>query len=157
MPSLVLNRLNQYRFFQNKIIRFFLSAGIAMLVDVIVYFIAFNFIFIDDIVMLFGHPNKAHNVSLLISYSCGIVVNFLLTKYAVFSDSNLTSRKQFLRFSFIAFVGFFANYGLLRFFVEFCKIAPTLSRILSALSLGVASYFVHKFFTFKINSIDNEL
>jgi len=157
MCSAIVNTLNQYPFFQNKIVRFFLSAGIAILLDVIIYFITFNFIFIDDDVMIFGHPNKSHNVSLLISYSCGVVINFLLTKYAVFADSNLASRKQFLRFSFIAFIGFFANYSLLRFFVEFCNVAPTLARLASALSLGVASYYIHKFFTFKIKTTDNEL
>jgi putative flippase GtrA len=157
MQSAIVNTLNQYRFFQNKIVRFFLSAGIAMLLDVTVYFITFNFIFIDDVVMIFGHSNKAHNVALLISYSCGVVINFLFTKYAVFADSNLASRKQFLRFSFIAFIGFFANYGLLRIFVEICNIAPTLARIASALSLGISSYYIHKFFTFKIKTTDDEL
>ncbi|OAQ41918.1 hypothetical protein A5893_02020 [Pedobacter psychrophilus] len=157
MCSAIVNTLNQYRFFQNKIVRFFFSAGIAMLVDVAVYFITFNFIFINDVVMIFGHPNKSHNVALLISYSCGVVINFLLTKYAVFSDSNLASRKQFLRFSFIAFLGFFGNYALLRFFVEVCNIAPTLARVASALSLGVSSYYIHKFFTFKIDTETNGL
>ena len=157
MRYAIVNSSNQYRFFHNKIVRFFLSAGIAMLVDVTIYFITFNFIFIDDVVMIFGHPNKAHNVALLISYSCGVVINFSLTKYAVFADSNLASRKQFLRFSFIAFIGFFANYGLLRLFVEVCNVAPTLARIASALSLGIASYYVHKFFTFKIKPAENEL
>ncbi len=155
MPFVIINYLNQYRFFQNKVVRFFLSAGVAMLVDVIIYFITFNFIFMDDVVMIFDHPNKAHNVALLISYLCGVIVNFLLNKYAVFADSNLASRKQFLRFSFIAFIGFFANYGLLRMFVEVGNIAPTLARIASALSLGISSYYVHKFFTFKIRT--NEL
>ncbi|MBK0381599.1 GtrA family protein [Pedobacter sp. SD-b] len=151
MPSNVIGKtLNQYRFFQNKVVRFFLSAGVAMLVDVTIYFITFNFIFVKDVVMIFGHPNKAHNVSLLISYSCGVIVNFLLTKYAVFANSTLASRRQFIRFSFIAFIGFFANYALLRFFIEIFYIAPTLARIISALSLGFSSYYVHKLFTFKI-------
>ncbi|HEX7366017.1 MAG TPA: GtrA family protein [Pelobium sp.] len=134
----------------NKVVRFFLSAGIATLFDVLIYYSAINYLFNYQRVRVLSFSASAHNISLCISYSCGVVVNFLLTKYAVFTESNLKGRKQFRRFAMIAFLGFFANYSLLRLFVEFFDFYPTPSRIASALSLGVASYYVHKLFTFKI-------
>jgi putative flippase GtrA len=140
------------RFANNTVVKFFLSAGIAFLVDVIVYYVFVNFIFGDDKVVFFGEKHSPNNLSLAISYSVGVVVNFFITKYAVFAESNLNSNKQFIRFSIVAAIGFFANYTLLRIFIEYLNFYPTLSRIASALSLGLVSFFVHKFFTFKIKS-----
>lgn len=135
----------------NSVVRFFLSAGVATLVDVVIYFVTINYFITGSRVKIGIYSASDHNFALCISYSCGVVVNFLLTKYAVFSESELGGVKQFRRFALIAFLGFFANYGLLRLFVEVFALYPTPSRIIAALSLGVASYYVHKLFTFKIN------
>lgn len=140
------------KFLQHKVIKFFLSAGVATLVDVLIYFLFFTLILNKKYTNILGYKATAHEFSLLISYSCGVVVNFLLTKYAVFSESDLASRKQFFRFTLIAGIGFFANYALLRFFVEICAFQPTISRIFSALSLGIASFYIHRLFTFKVKS-----
>lgn len=153
MSSEAINETNYiYRTINNKVVRFFLSAGVATLIDVIIYFVTITYIVEHQRIYFGSYSASAHTFSLCISYSCGVVVNFLLTKYAVFSESNLTSRKQFSRFATIAFLGFFANYGLLRLFVEIFEFYPTVSRIASALSLGIASYYVHKQFTFKIKA-----
>ncbi|MEO5909406.1 MAG: GtrA family protein [Pelobium sp.] len=140
------------KIYHNKVVRFFLSAGIATFVDVLIYFFTITFILENEAVMLFGYPASAHEFSLLISYTCGVIANFLLAKYAVFNDSTLAGRKQFSRFALIAGIGFFANYGLLRFFVEVLEVWPTLARIFSALSLGLLAYYIHKIFTFKVHS-----
>ena len=138
------------KFANHTVVKFFLSAGVAFLVDVLIYYFLVNFIFGNGKVYFFGKLHSPNNLSLTISYSIGVVVNFLITKYAVFTESRLKGRKQFLRFIGVAALGFFANYALLRFFIEYLDFYPTPSRIASALSLGVVSFFVHKFFTFKI-------
>ncbi len=135
---------------QSKAVKFLFSAGTATLVDVTLYFLIINYFFNHQRVKIYSFSASAHNFTLVISYSCGVLINFLLTKYAVFSESNLASRKQFFRFSLIAFIGFFANYGLLRLMVEIFDFYPTISRILSALTLGLASFYIHKLFTFKV-------
>lgn len=137
------------KFLRNKLVRFFLSAGIAAVVDVLTYYIIINYVIKHSAVIINNQSVSAHEFSLFISYTVGVITNFILTKYAVFNDSTLKSRQQFTRFAMVAGIGFFANYGLLRFFVEYCGLWPTLSRISSALSLGFASYFIHKGFTFK--------
>lgn len=145
---------NQSRFLKHKIVKFFMSAGIAALVDFLVYTVIINFFISSSTVHFSGRVFKAHEFALFISYSVGVVVNFTLTKFAVFTASTLKNRQQFSRFVLIAFIGFYANYGLLIFFVEVCGLLPTISRIVSALSLAFASYYVHSFFTFRINRND---
>jgi len=135
---------------KNKIVLFFLSAGVGFMVDGLVYYFVYHYYFINHGVKIFNYNISGDIFSLIISYSCCIVCNFLLTKYFVFAHSKLSSQNQFLRFFMVAFVGFFANLLMLRLFVYVFKVYPPLARIIGALSLGVASYFVHKFFSFNI-------
>ncbi|MVN20825.1 GtrA family protein [Mucilaginibacter arboris] len=135
---------------KNEIVRFFLSTGVGFIVDAIVYYLVYHYAFNDEGVKVFNYLISRDVISLIISYSCCIICNFLLTKYFVFAHSKLSSRSQFLRFFLVAFVGFFANLLMLRLFVYVFKVYPPLARIIAALSLGIASYFVHKFFSFNI-------
>ncbi|WP_299289170.1 GtrA family protein [uncultured Mucilaginibacter sp.] len=135
---------------KNEMVRFFLSTGVGFIVDALVYYFVYHYIFITAEVKILGFLISRDVISLIISYSCCIVCNFLLTKYFVFAHSKLSSRNQFARFFTVAFLGFFANLLMLRLFVSIFKVYPPLARIIAALSLGVASYFVHKFFSFNI-------
>ena len=134
----------------NEVVKFFLSAGVGFVVDAIVYYLVYHDIFYQHKYKFFTAHISGDVVSLMVSYTCNIICNFLLTKYFVFSHSKLPPNKQFLRFALVAFVGFFANLLLLRLFVHFFKMYPPIARIIAALSLGIASFFVHKFFSFNI-------
>lgn len=135
---------------KNEVVRFFLSTGVGFLVDAAVYYLVFYYGFKKQEARIFDFTISKVVIALVISYSCCIVCNFLLTKYFVFAHSSLSSQSQFLRFFAVAFVGFFANLLMLRLFVYVFKIYPPLARIIAALSLGISSYFVHKFFSFNI-------
>ena len=135
---------------KNEVVRFFLSTGVGFIVDAIVYYLVYHYVFNNNGINILDYSISRTVISLIISYSCCIVCNFLLTKYFVFAHSKLSSRNQFVRFFTVAFLGFFANLLMLRLFVSIFKVYPPLARIIAALSLGVASYFVHKFFSFNI-------
>jgi putative flippase GtrA len=135
---------------KNELVRFFLSAGVGFVVDAVVYYWIYNEVFHHQKFKFIGLSITGDVLSLMISYTCNIICNFLLTKYFVFAHSKLAPKNQFLRFALVAFVGFFANLLLLRLFVKIFKMFPPLARITAALSLGIASYFVHKFFSFNI-------
>ncbi len=138
------------RLFQNKVIRYFFSAGIATGLDVIIYSFSFNFIFQKKVVYTPVIAISPHVASLMISYSCGLITNFFIARYVVFSESTGKKRNQFYRFFIVGVIGFFANYGVLRFLVEVLGVWPTFSRVISALSLGVLSFYLHKIFSFRI-------
>ncbi|MGI4022466.1 MAG: GtrA family protein [Janthinobacterium lividum] len=135
---------------KNRVVLFFLSTGVGFVVDIIVYYLMYNDIFHHQKFIFSGITFSGDVLSLIISYTCNIICNFLLTKYFVFTHSKLAPGNQFMRFALVAFVGFFANLLLLRLFVNHFKLFPPVARIIAALSLGIASYFVHKFFSFNI-------
>ncbi len=145
-----------YKLYQNKILRYFFSAGVATGLDVMVYAISFNFIFQKKIVYTPLIAISPHVASLMISYSCGLITNFFIARYVVFSESTGKRRYQFSRFFIVGVIGFFANYSVLRLLVEGFAIWPTFARIISALSLGVLSFYLHKIFSFRIKKNENE-
>lgn len=141
---------------QSKLMRFFLSAGIGLIVDATVYFLVYNFFFHQQDLNLGGITVTGDVTSLVISFTCGVTTNFLITKYMVFTESELATYRQFFRFAIVACIGFFANLLVLRLLVAYLHIYPPLARIIAALSLGIASYFIHRAFTFKIKSDERE-
>jgi len=140
-----------------KIVRYFFSGVTATLVDVSVYFIAFNFLFKKiDIPVYESYVLTAPTASLLLSFSCGLVTSFLLTKYFVFTESDLKGHHQFMRFLLVAFIIFVLNYFMMRILIRQFHWFPTIARAFSSVSIAIISFFSHRFFTFKVNDIEGE-
>jgi putative flippase GtrA len=137
----------------NKIVRYFFSAGIATGVDVLVYFIAFNFIYEkQDIPVTQGLVLSAPTGSLMLSYTCGLITNFLITKYLVFTESDLRGIHQLARYVLVALAILFLNYLFMSFLIKILEWYPTLSRIVSAITIGLLSFVIHKFYSFRVTS-----
>jgi putative flippase GtrA len=79
------------------------------------------------------------------------MVNFIITRLLVFTKSKLPLHKQLFRFATVAIIGFFANLGVLKILIQHFGVYPPAARICAALSLFLASYFVHKVFSFSLS------
>ncbi|TFF36664.1 GtrA family protein [Mucilaginibacter psychrotolerans] len=136
---------------KSHIIRFLLSASAGFAVDMAAFYLLFHYLFTENMYVIFGVALRNSSVSLAISYALGVTVNFFMTRYLVFSQSKSSPTKQFIRFVTVAFIGFFANLGALKVLIQQMNIYPPYARIGAALSLFVASYFVHKVFSFSLS------
>jgi putative flippase GtrA len=135
---------------KNQVIRFILSAGVGFLVDVFSFYIFYHFLFTQKDYRVFSFSMGNYTLSLAISFFLGVAVNFLITKYLVFTESVSSAWKQAVRFGTVAIIGFFANLGMIEVFIHYFNMYPPVARPLAALSLFFASYFVHKFFSFSL-------
>jgi len=134
----------------NKVVRYIFSAGMATMVDVVVYFLFFNFIFLKSDQSIFDLLTlSAPTASLAISYSAGLMTNFLITKYLVFTESDLRGIHQLLRYILVAILILALNYLLMSFLIKTLDWYPTIARIFSALSIGCLSFIIHKFYSFR--------
>ena len=139
-------------FSQSKVLRYFLSAGVATLVDVSMYFIAFNYIYEKiDIQVFNSFTISAATASLLLSYTMGLITNFLITKFLVFHESDLETHKQLFRYVLVALLVLVLNYLLMRFLIRNLEWFPTVARAVSAISIGVLSFIIHKTFSFRVS------
>jgi putative flippase GtrA len=138
--------------FQLKIIRYGIAAAIATVVDVSVYFMAFNYIFKkEDFHLLHLVTLGAPTVSLILSYSCGLITNFTISKYFVFTDSDLRGHHQLMRYVMVAVLILFLNYGFMSFLIKTMEWFPTIARATSAIVIGFISFAIHKVFSFKVS------
>jgi putative flippase GtrA len=139
------------------VFRYFVSAGIATWVDISVYFIAFNYIYQKSDIDFFGIAViSAPTASLMLSYTMGLLTNFLITKFLVFTESDLETHKQFFRYLIVAIVVLGLNYVLMSFLIKQLNWYPTLARAFSALSIGVFSFTIHKVFSFRIKKTSTD-
>lgn len=139
-----------YKLEKNQVARFVLSAGMGFLVDISIFYLLYHNILIQKRYHIFNTEVKNSTLSLTISYCLGVVVNFLITKYLVFSESTSSSAKQFGRFVSVAIIGFFANLAMIDILIHYFNMYPPLARPAAMLSLFFASYFIHKFFSFSL-------
>ena len=135
---------------KSKAFGYLIAAGTATIIDVLVYYLVLNKLLHKNDLVVGSIVLGAPGVSLATSYSCGLITNFTITKLFVFTDSDLRTRHQFFRFVIVAIAVLFANYGFMKFLIDALGLYPTLSRAISALSIGVLSFMIHKAFSFQI-------
>ena len=139
-------------FIKSKVFRYFISAGVATLVDISIYFIAFQYIYHKEDIHLFNaYIVSAATAALLLSYTAGLITNFLITKFLVFHESDLETHKQLFRYILVAIVVLALNYLLMRYLIRSLEWFPTLARAFSAISIGMLSFIIHKTFSFRVS------
>jgi putative flippase GtrA len=139
------------RIAKNQVARFILSAGVGFLVDISAFYLFYHNLFTQKSYHVLGINMRNSSLSLAISFCMGVLVNFLITKFMVFTSSKSSPYKQFFRFVSVAVLGFFANLMVIKFLIQTFGMYPPLARIVAALSLFFASFFVHKFFSFSLS------
>jgi len=122
-----------------------------MFMDLLLYFVAFNFIFKKEVVQL--TPSIAFEpyiAAFLFSFIITFPTGFLLSKYVVWTESNIRGRVQLFRYFLLVLMNLLLNYALLKIFVEVFHIFPTVSKFLTIVIVVTFSYLTQKHFTFKV-------
>ena len=147
----MVEKVLQHKLLKNQVFRFVLSAGMGFLVDVSAFYLFYHNLLVQHTYQIFSYTVRNSTLSLAISFFMGVLVNFLITKFLVFNESQSKSSKQFIRFALVAIIGFFANLAVVKFLIQTFGIYPPVARIMAALSLFFASYFIHKVFSFSLS------
>lgn len=147
----MVDKLLSHKIMKNQVVRFILSAGAGFLVDISAYYLFYHNLLTEKVYHVFNTEVRNSTLSLAISFFLGVIVNFLITRYMVFTESKSPPSKQFVRFSSVAVIGFFANLGAIKILIQQFDMYPPVARIVAALSLFFASFFVHKLFSFSLS------
>ncbi len=148
MPEPFLKRLLK----NQSLFRYGIAAAIATLVDIIIYFLFYNFVLQkEDVQVLPALIVSAPTTALAFSYSCGLITNFTITRFYVFPGSPLRTRIQLMRYVMVALLILGVNYLLMTFFIRWLHWFPTLSRSAAAILCGFASFGIHRIFSFRGN------
>ncbi len=137
--------------------RYAACGGSNMLLDIIIYYISYNYILQKNILHLDLIAFKPHIAALFMSFCITFPIGFLLSKYIVFSSSQLRGRIQLFRYMLIVAVNLMLNYSLLKVMVEFMNFYPTVSRIFATGIIVTFSFLSQKHFTFKERKQNHEI
>jgi putative flippase GtrA len=135
-----------------SIFRYGIAAAIATCVDVMVYFFTFNYVLRKaDFQLSPSLVISAPTLSLAVSYSCGLITNFTITKFFVFPGSDLRTRHQLMRYVMVAVAVLGLNYVIMSILIKGFDWFPTIARATAAVIAGFASFAAHRIFSFRGN------
>lgn len=133
---------------KKQFLKYLIAAGSGMTIDLIAYTLLYHFILYH-----------LHLPSFMISFSLGLITNFLVSKFFVFSESELNTKTQFKRFFLISLVIFFANLGFMQIlYAQLPRISESIPkipfyggfvRLLAGGTIAIISFLSHKFLSFE--------
>lgn len=130
--------------------RYLACGGGNTALDIFLYWVSYRFLLDEKIVYhLLFIPVSAHIAALFMSLAITFPTGFFLSKYIVFTESNLRGRVQLVRYFLLVSICICLNYGFMKLFVEQFHIYPTIAKILTTLFVVSFSYLTQKKFTFR--------
>jgi len=132
--------------------RYLACGGGNTVLDIFLYFICYNFILEKQAVHLplININMGAHIAAMFMSMAVTFPTGFMLSKYVVFSESNLQGRTQLFRYFMLVGICVLLNYALMKIFVEQMHLFPTVAKICTTALVVIFSYMTQKKFTFKV-------
>lgn len=129
--------------------RYLACGGGNTLLDIVLYFVSYNFILDKQNLDLGFVVITPHIAAFIIAFCISFPTGFWLMRSIVFSDSVLRGRVQLFRYFLLVAVCIILNYVFLKLFVEQWGIYPTPSKLLTTIIVVSFSYLTQKHFTFK--------
>ncbi len=139
-----------------KTYRYAVCGGSNLILDTFLYFICFHFIFHKDNIDLIIVVLSPHIASLLFVFPITFVIGFLLNRFIVFSESELSMKTQFLRYLTVGIITLLISYFSMKLLVDVLLFYPTPSRILTILIAILFSYIMQSKFSFKVQKPVNK-
>lgn len=130
--------------------RYLACGGSNTVLDIVLYFISYNYILHKLPVHIVGITIAPHIFAFMMSFSVSFPMGFALSKFLVFPESNLKGRIQLFRYAVLVGMCIILNYVFLKLFVEMFGWYPTPSKIVTTAIVAVFSYVSQRNFTFKV-------
>lgn len=137
------------RFMPLHTFRYAACGGANTTFDIFLYFISYNYILQKQMLNLEFITLSPHIAAFFMSFTITFPTGFALNKYVTFTQSEMKGRVQLFRYGIVVLGSIILNYLLLKFFVEYCNIYPTPSKIITTSLVVIFSYFSQKNFSFK--------
>lgn len=137
------------RVFDLQTFRYAVCGGSNALLNLIMFYLGYNFIFKENIILLLGVPVTRYIAAYILALFISFPIGFILNRFLVFQQSNLQARTQLFRYAFITASSIFFDYLLLHLLVGYFKFWATPSQAFIIIILSLYSYLCQTYFTFK--------
>lgn len=137
------------KFLNLQTFRYIICGGTNTFLDIVIYFLSYNFILQKQVFFLGAVAVKPHVMAFLMSFVISFPTGFYLNRYVVFTGSILKGRVQLFRYLLLVIICIILNYVFIKLFVEQFDIYPTVAKILTTFIVVTFSYVTQRYFTFK--------
>lgn len=144
------------KYIPQETFRYAATGGFNTALDIFLYFFFYNFVLDKQIVDFGFMAVSPHIAAFIFVFPITFLTGFLLAKYITFTNSPIKGRIQLLRYTMTVAGAIFLNYILLKFFVEYLLIWPTVSKIITTVFVVAYSYMVQRYYTFKTGNISKQ-
>ena len=141
------------RFMPLQTYRYAVCGGSNMLLDLLIYFLSYHFLFHKEVFDLGFIAFEPYIAAFLTAFIITFPTGFWMSKYIVWTSSNLKGRIQLFRYFLLVLTNFFLNYFFLKLFIEYFGFYPTPAKILTIVLVVAYSYLSQKHFTFKVKKV----
>ena len=138
------------KFIDKQTFRYVMCGGGNTLLDIVIYFVAYNFILKKQVVHTPFISISPYIASFMLSFLITFPTGFLLMRNIVFTGSTLRGRVQLARYFGMVMICFILNYVFIKLFVEQFNFYPTIAKIATTIIVVCFSYLTQRHFTFKI-------
>ena len=125
--------------------------SINLVFDMSVFFTAYHFIFKEQNFRTPFFTFSPHIAALLFSFCISTPTGFFMSRYVVWTNSVVKGRNQALNYLSIVLLCVAMNTGFLKLFVEIFHFRLFLARILTCVIVVTTSYFLQRFYAFKVH------
>lgn len=137
------------RFIPLQTFRYAACGGFNTILDISLFFIAYNFILLKEPIHLSFLTISPHIAAFLISFAFTFPIGFYLSRYVVFQETSVRKRVQVRKYFTVVLGCVILNYGFLKLFVEVFKWYPTPSKLATTVFVVAFSYLSQKKYTFR--------
>jgi putative flippase GtrA len=137
--------------------RYAATGGGNTLLGFLVYIISYEYVFKGKEFDFGFYAFKAHSAALFASFCFTFPIGFFMSKYIVFSDSDMKGRIQLFRYFMICMFNLALNFILLKILVEQAHVYPVLAQFLTTTIVILFSYLAQRHFSFRAaDEMENE-
>jgi putative flippase GtrA len=141
------------KFIPPETFRYAAMGGLNTILDILLYFICYNFVLDKQMVNLGFIAMSPHIASFVFVFPITFTTGFLAGKFITFTSSTLKGKNQLFRYAVAVAGSIILNYVLLKLFVEYLYIWPTVSKMITTVVVVLYSYVIQRYFTFKTGNV----
>lgn len=120
-----------------------------MLINTVVFTVVFH-LAVTPFLVIKGFQISPHIQAFIVAFLISNPIGFLLSRYIVFTESNIRGRVQAFRYALLVATCTFLNYVFLKMFVEWMHLYAPLAQVITTAIVAVFSYVSQRNFTFKV-------
>lgn len=136
-------------FFNKQTYHYLACGGASTLFGLFVYYATYHYALNKEELELSFITFKPHIATLFITTIITFPIGFFLTKYIVWTESNIPGKKQLFRHFLFVILSTILNYWLLKLLVEVVGWWAMPSQVITIIIIVILSYLTQKYISFR--------